>query len=331
MKASELNKSRYDVDEIGSMSACSSATVYHHQHTGHIHLEYEEGAWTASRGQTLEYLFRRGMVEEEYETDPDEYFSARTPEELPDHLSPGQYQRILHAVQICHDKTAELLIALMYEYGLRIEECLGLTYEDVYTIETSRGHAPVLAIRNRLSDNTHFQRAKWKPRILDPKEYRRADYRNNTDIVHISTGTYYLILNYIRHVHQDLMENFPENFATGYADLVSPSAMIPVNHYLFLNDGGELLTLESWNTSLRQYFVRASIFVKPKWKHNLSQLFRNGCAAVYAHYQPEPLSISMLASKMRYHSLAPALAYYSEKRDLESISKCPPALAEVLA
>lgn len=210
---------------------------------------------------------------------------------VPMYVSPGQFKALLEVVDRRGDATGRILVKLMYFYGLRLGECLGLTQEDVVMLNSLPGDGapvPMLRLRNRISD-APFQRAKNLPTMT------RDSCRN------LGPRTYVLLTSEFYGELQEYVQSAFEHWYTVCLDRMSqPEASVltdtfdqDVNHYLFRNAYGAPLTDAAWNARLRRYFAEAGIRVDSgRRQANLSHRLRHGCAMLLFRYLPEDLRLT---------------------------------------
>ena len=173
-----------------------------------------------------------------------------------------------------------VIVELMFEYGLRIGEVLGLTFEDMGTKINRKGKKVYfLLLRNRVSDRPDqmARTVTFKPRTRE--EYSSKGY-SKKDIgyqyVEISESTYFKIDEYIQIAHTALSsEKRYLNRADGIA--------IDDNHYIFISSRGTPLSANLWGKRLRIHFKNANLPVDEGTRQtNLSHRLRHGYAMTLA-------------------------------------------------
>lgn len=232
---------------------------------------------------------------------------------VPKYISPDEF-RSLYAIARRHkDTTAMILMHLMYVYGLRLGECLGLTVpEDLQQITVDGKPVPVLIIRNRLSDNPTYQSSKGKPHVTSKDQYRTSDYQKMKDQIQITWNFYEQLIEYINETQEYFSENYPDNYDTGEADIVSVRNKPDYNHYLFMNRYGKRLSDHTWNNILKGYFLEAGISIDSgKKTEGLSHRFRHGFAMFYAQFSTKPVDALRLSKMMRHRSPVTTMIYYN--------------------
>lgn len=234
--------------------------------------------------------------------------------EVPLYVSPTEFQRLYKLAYNDHDEQSMLIMRLMYVYGLRIGEVLGLTIEDAAEIDFHGQPIPVLHLRNRLSDRK-YQFAKNLPHVTDTAQYSSCDYNALTTTVNISWDTYEQVVSHINASHEEAMTKHPNAYARTIADKVGDILTEGKdNHYLFVNRYGRVLSDQVWNNHLRSYFERAGIAIDQGVRQtNLSHRFRHGFAMFHAQFLPEGKRVDALhlQSLMRHKSISSTMVYYN--------------------
>ena len=208
--------------------------------------------------------------------------SAMVPSSLeaPKYVTIPEYKGLLSVLPPSDSAPDALLVRLMFEHGLRLGECLGLTYEDLRKEMGSDGaYRYSVILRDRVSDKP-FQRAKSV--IVKPKtreEYLTSSYATR-DVgwqrVYISDDLYFAIDGYIESVHGSMDAGF---LRRSQADSVGGKGSLEDNHYVFLNSLGSPLSSNLWNKRLRSYFLQSGLHVdEGSRKTNLSHRLRHGYA-----------------------------------------------------
>lgn len=236
---------------------------------------------------------------------------------VPKYISPDEFRNLLRLAVSKGDETAELVMRLMYVFGLRIGEVLGLAIEDIVEIPIDGAYAPVLILRNRASDRP-FQHAKGKDHPLNVSEYASKAYAASQDRVVIDYETHERLVDYVNATHGRVMRERPEDYAKGVADVVSVRDAPDSNHYVFLNRYGRPLSGQTWGNSLKRYFEEAG--VARGWdpeSDNLSHRFRHGFAMLHAHFRPDPVGALELQKMLRHKWLSSTMVYYNPTEEDE--------------
>ena len=238
-------------------------------------------------------------------------YGGSTQHEIPKFISPSEFLRLIEYSNLKNDLTATLLMTLMYQYGLRLGEALGLTLEDIDTATVEHEVCGVLYIRNRLSD----KKFKFSKNLYHPKnaeEYKQEFYKNSVNKINISIESYTQINSYIENMHSNAQKNYPHRYSNTLADKVSRRADINENHYIFLNNCGGTLSDQAWNKRLKVYFKECDIDVDTeKRKLNLSHRFRHGFAMYHAQFKDSPVSALSLQHLLRHKSINSTSVYYN--------------------
>lgn len=230
---------------------------------------------------------------------------------VPKYISPAEFQILYKLVQENNDKETGLIIHLMYGYGLRLGEVLGMTVEDISEIQQNLQTIPVIYLRNRTTDK-RFQFAKGLPHVIDTREYKTSDYIKSKSKVEITYDVFEQLYEYIDEVHQKAKDKYPKNYATGNADIVSTRNKPEWNHYVFLNRYGKVLSDETFNNHLKQYFIKAGISIDSGYReNNLAHRFRHGFAMFHAKYSEHPVDALKLQKMMRHKSINSTMVYYN--------------------
>lgn len=233
--------------------------------------------------------------------------------EVPKHIRPDDFNKLYDLAKKNEDILAQCIMRLMYCHGLRIGEVLGLTIEDVYEKKDENDGFlyPVVALRNRVSDK-NFQYAKNLGHIFNTSYYDTKRYKDTKVEVAIDYPLFDLLCDYIESAHKKAKKDYPENYATGIADIVTSDFENETNHYIFLNKWGRVLSGQTWGLKLKEYFTLCSIHVDKKCKEsNLSHRFRHGYAMMHAYYRKNPYDLAMLADKMRHKNPKTTMKYFS--------------------
>lgn len=234
-------------------------------------------------------------------------------DEVPKYISPEEFRILYTIVLEKQDNTAAILLHLMYGYGLRLGECLGLTIEDVTEFKENGVLYPVLFIRNRITDKD-FQCAKRLLHVKTERQYHTHDYTLSRNKIVITRDFYAEILNYINETHTRAFNQHYDNYQTTVADTVSyNSDLEDDNHYIFLNRYGRVLSDQAWNKKLRSYFEEAGIALDMDVRqNNLSHRFRHGFAMFHAHFSEHPVKdILALAKLMRHRCITSCNCYFN--------------------
>lgn len=241
-----------------------------------------------------------------------------TPENrVPKYISVPEFERIIQIIREDGNLQAEILVRLMFQFGLRLGECLGLTNEDVTERKVNGRMYPVLMIRNRMSDNKKFQSAKLKMHAEDAKAYGTENYKSEglgNDKVYLTYDFYELLNDYIEKRLTVATKN--KRLDRSIADKVVPGKHAPDNHYVFLNTLDAPLSSKIWNEYLKNVYLRAGIDIdKNTKKNNLSHRLRHGFAMFQVQYRH--IDAFRLSKMMRHSSISSTMIYYNPTEDDE--------------
>lgn len=235
---------------------------------------------------------------------------------VPKYIKHDQYEKIKDLIEEKYALREKIIIKLMYEYGLRIGEVLGLTFEDIMPSYLEGKFD--LIIRDRMSDRPD-QKAKGVP---SPKsaDYYKDDWYTKEGIgfqrVLIDEEMAELIYEYIDESRDDIVLSKSvkkrENLKTKTrADRVGSIPLLNnENQYIFLNHQHYTpLTQGGWNYVLREIFNLVGIQIdKGVKKENLSHRFRHGFAMLLVK---EGCQILELQKALRHASPTSCEAYYN--------------------
>ena len=90
------------------------------------------------------------------------------------YISPSEFEQLYKLAIAKKDTKAMIIMRLMYCYGLRLGEVLGLTTEDLHETHRDNVLVPTLILRNRLSDKD-YQYAKNLGHVDKPETYRSKE------------------------------------------------------------------------------------------------------------------------------------------------------------
>lgn len=234
-------------------------------------------------------------------------------EKVPKYISRQEFKNIYEVINALKNRhireTAKIIIRLMYLYGLRIGEVLGLTNEDIVENEINGELHPFLILRNRISDK-NYQKAKGCMNILAKDQYWTPDYRKEDygfQKVVIDYDDYGLLCDYIDYCY-DTFRNKDYYESSIKADSVLRKNA--KNFYVFVNSYGKLLSLQTWNNYLRPILQSAGIKLdKDVRKNNINHRFRHGFAM--DHIINQHTDIITLQKMMRHRSIESTKIYFN--------------------
>ena len=252
----------------------------------------------------------------------------------PKYISFELYITLQKIAQEEEDMNGIILMHLMFRYGMRLGECLGLTEEDVIYTTINGRKILTLIIRNRLSDKL-YQCAKRKitPRSkadYDSKSYieqwRDDDYSHYYITESEDMAFEKAFLKFIEDTRVRMESLYPENYKKSRADIVHIQSFrekkLRENHYLFVNRLGKPLSSQLWGDNLKSYFFKAGISAdKGKKCHNLSHRFRHGFAMMHAHFMDPPVPPHELQKMMHHRRLSSTMIYYNPTLEEECLYK----------
>lgn len=241
---------------------------------------------------------------------------------LPAFIGPTEFATLWELARKKNDRTALIMMYLMYCHGLRRGECLGITIEDLKMIHCDGKEIPVIILRNRFSDHDD-QKAKNRFAAESTLVYRDADYISQykkdpySRICLVEDDEFYQqLLDYIETTSEEAILHHSENYKDAVADIVEKDFGIRTgldeNHYIFLNKNGKRLSGQTWDYTLKKYFEEAGIpIVQGHREGNLSHRFRHGFAMLHAHFMSPVVPPQDLQKLMRHHSIRSTMKYYN--------------------
>jgi len=208
--------------------------------------------------------------------------------EVPKFISLVEYYKILNYIKTNLSLREELIVILLYEYGMRIGEVLGLTVEDILGANYTKDDYGKLIIRNRYTDK-RYQWAKGCMKIVTRNTYNKPEYHQiglgkefGCESIKISIETLQKLQKYIS------LTRSPDFFGVkaynnmkmrNTADKVTDRVDIQKNSYVFVNKNGTALSDKGWGDILKQIYIDLDIELdKEKKKDGLSHRFRHGFA-----------------------------------------------------
>ena len=237
--------------------------------------------------------------------------NSRTERYVPKYISPDEFSKIYRHMMKAQDKQAQIIVHLMYGYGLRLGEVLGLTLEDVDEVLINDEYESVLWLRNRMSDKK-FQCAKGLMHPMDKSDYTSPEYIKTSVKIRLNEYFNVELLTYLAAEFNEVSEHRQARMESAKADIVTDTFGQDENYYIFLNRYGKALSEQVWNNKLRQYFKECGLTVDLHHReNNLSHRFRHGFAMFHAKYSPNPVDVLRLQKLMRHHSMASTMIYYN--------------------
>jgi len=229
--------------------------------------------------------------------------------EVPRYIDVESFSKIIQCIRKDYSVREECIVRLMFEAGLRIGECLGLTNEDICQEKDENGEfKTVIYIRNRVSDKK-YQHAKTSMKVFSKNDYKGSEYNTENlgyQIAGISNELYDLIGEYIEEEHIKARKSHQKNYDKyTITDSISGNE----NFYIFLNSLGKPISINTWNSIIREIFIKCNIPVDYNVKkHNINHRFRHGFAMFQIQYMKrKELELMVL---MRHSSLSSVTKYY---------------------
>jgi integrase len=237
------------------------------------------------------------------------------PKEVPKYISFEEYKKIMDVINIKFGLREKVFCRLMYEYGLRIGEVLGLTLEDVIYDEElyNTGNCSII-LRNRFTDKP-YQFAKGCEKVPSRTVYDRESYYEEGigyQTIRISSEMALLIQDYINETKSPFMSDVALNNLNNLnkADKVSDRNDIKDNKYVFLGKNYTPITSKGWNDTVKEIFKLVGIKVdKEKKKENLNHRFRHGFAMFKVYV--ENYDLLRLAKALRHSNINSAIIYFN--------------------
>ena len=180
-------------------------------------------------------------------------------------VSPEEFEKLLSTAKQHNDLTTQTIIIMLYEYGFRLGEILGITLEDISSIQNTPDTIEnFITLRDRASDES-YQRSK---RLFSVAGKANTNSTNYSEIhVPIDNALYRQLIKYI-----DWSAN-KRDYDYCYADNLTKK--YDHNYYIFISKRGHSLSDQMLNERLRSYFDQASINTDSKSsRKNLSGKLR---------------------------------------------------------
>lgn len=242
-------------------------------------------------------------------------FATGTTLQAPKYIKEDQFKMIMDFVDEHYGLREKIIINLMYHYGLRIGEVLGLTFEDIEPLDNQRSK---IIIRNRVSD-APFQKAKG---VLTPntkEDYKKpifTEYGVGFQVVIIDNDLAEQIEEYLDETRDPRLLSASnlksENLKIkAIADRIGSIPLLNnINQYIFLsNQHYTPLTQQGWNYTLKKIFEGVAIPIDNVVKSiNLNHRFRHSFAMKLVK---KGVDILQLKEAMRHKSIESCKAYYN--------------------
>ncbi|MGN7300690.1 tyrosine-type recombinase/integrase [Ferdinandcohnia sp. SAFN-114] len=207
-----------------------------------------------------------------------------TKKETPKYISYKEYLIIRETLEDMYTVREEIIVILMYKYGLRIGEVLGLTTEDI----DFKGNT--ITLRNRLTDKP-YQKAKGCISVLNRMTYNSQEYNTKNhgyQIVEVDKEDMKILNEYykdsrspLKYLRKDKRKSkvLSNLEFKNIADKVTERKDIQHNSYVFISKNGTPITNTGWNNIIKDIFITAGIVLdKKKKEDNLNHRLRHGFA-----------------------------------------------------
>lgn len=271
-------------------------------------------------GKTTEYLTQNAIgdtVSQKVVTHMSSLREGTPVWRVPKYISVEEFAEIIKIIREDNNAEAEIIVRLMYEYGLRLGEVFGITSEDVTEKTVDGNLRPVIFLRNRFSDNKKYQSAKTLLKVNSKDVYDSPNYRQEKlgfDIIYITEDFYEMMNDFIEVTLVSAKKKIRSK--KSLADSVKRQKYVPENHYIFLNSVCTTLSAKSWNEYLKTVFERAKIHIdKDVKKHNLNHRFRHGFAMFQVKYRNT--NVFELKELMRHAAVSSTMVYYNPTEEDE--------------
>ena len=272
------------------------------------------------------YIIKRKGIDpiSENSTDTSHYISnlkTGTPvNRVPKYISIFEFSKIIELCRKDNNLLAECILRLLFQFGLRIGEVLGLTCEDLVEIEIDGTLYPVLFIRNRVSDSS-CQKAKSCMNIYSRNQYNSKNYITKSlgyQVIIITWDIFELLNESIELFHGKARKHNLIRYNNSVrADTTIQNKYATDNYYIFLNSYGKVLTAQTWNKYLKNIFKLAGIMIDRKYKEaSLNHRFRHGFAMFHVQHRKTPLL--ELKELMRHACISSTMIYYNPTEEDEA-------------
>lgn len=237
----------------------------------------------------------------------------------PAYIKLDKYKELINIIREgdkLEDIQYEIIVRLMYEYGLRIGEVLGITSEDF--IKDYKNNTYYIYLRNRATD----KRGQICKRLIVPSNINEYDSLEYNDegvgywLIALSYEFGNLISYYLESLNSKIsnIKNRKDVLMNIKADKVSNKANIRINHYIFLNKRNAVLLQGTWNSILRGFYNKAKIDIDiEKRKNNLNHKLRHSFAMIRS--KEYGYSLEELRILLRHSNVSTAQRYLLPNQD----------------
>lgn len=226
------------------------------------------------------FAHAKSSTEEKYLVSNKELLKRETPK----YISYKEYLQIKEVIEDNYSDREEIILVLMYKYGLRIGEVLGLTLEDI------DNKTNTLILRNRLTDKP-YQKAKGCIPVFTSSDYNSRKYHTKNQgyqLVEIDEEDLQNINGYILNSRSPLNYRRKDKGKSrvllnldlkNIADKVTSREDIIQNSYVFISKNGTPITNTGWNNIIKDIYSAIGIEIdKNKKEDNLNHRLRHGFA-----------------------------------------------------
>lgn len=319
----EGNYTKYECSTVRKNNTINN--YYHVYRMFFSYLGIEDSIFHKKKGGRIYKGTGHGFMAHAKSTFVERYQNTRkvpTIKKVPKYISYDEYEKIINLIRNRQTEAldtnnqgvyvialrAELIIHLMYVYGMRIGEVHGLTLEDINEIEIDEEDYGEIIIRNRHTDSPH-QNAKGCMTINYEHEYINDGYHQiglgkafGCERIIIFEETLDLINDYISasRRYDFLGVKARDNLKKkNIAAKVTNRKDIKYNQYIFISNQGNPLNPNTWNDYLREIFKEVGISIdkadekydkQGTRENNLNHRFRHG----FAMYKKEKENQDML-------------------------------------
>ena len=230
---------------------------------------------------------------------------------VPTHILPDEFRRLCAAARARGDNQAVILFHLMYIYGFRLGECLGLTQENIQLVQDGEEIKPAIIIR-QLVGAKRWASAKTVVGAKTKKDYNTK--REQTFTMFITMQFYKDLAKFIDSEMAFVKKHFPKKLNELEADICNPADFGGEhNRFIFVNHNrGSRLDNQAWNRKIKSYFLEVGLVLDSGTRDkNLSHRLRHGCAMLHYRYIEEDkrLSLKGLKDYMRHSNIHTTMVY----------------------
>lgn len=238
---------------------------------------------------------------------------------VPKYIRYSEYLNIIKLIEDKYTLREKVIVKLMYEYGLRIGEILGLTLEDIQGEDITKKKGKCrLILRNRFTDKP-WQYAKGCLNVISRDTYKNDIYYDEgggIQIINISPETFDLIQLYIDETTSpfSMSDKAYQNYSQkNKADKVS-QIDIDRNAYVLISKNSTQITGGAWNKIMKKIFQEVGLKIDTgKKTDNLNHRFRHGYAMFKVLH--EGFDELKLAHVMRHSNTSSVKKYFNPTED----------------